>query len=70
MRRREEQGMVSALPPEQAQAAIGSTAQLNQAVKDAGDVGQQQGGFMSGLRETFRGLGSAGSGVAAVSRCI
>ena len=64
MRRREEQGMVSALPPEQVQAAIGSTAQLNQAVQDAGDVGQQQGGFMSGLRETFRGLGSAGSGVA------
>jgi hypothetical protein len=30
MRRREEQGMVSALPPEQVQAAVGSTAQLNQ----------------------------------------
>ena len=42
MRRREEQGMVSALPPEQVQAAIGSTVQLNQAVKDAGDVGQRQ----------------------------
>lgn len=42
MRRRKEQGMVSALPPEQVQAAIGSTAQLNQAVKDAGDVGQRQ----------------------------
>ena len=39
MRRREEQGMVSALPPEQVQAAIGSTDQLNQAVKDAGKVG-------------------------------
>jgi len=64
MRRREEQGMVSALPPEQVQAAIGSTDQLNQAVDDAGKVGQQQGGLMSDLRETFRGLGSAGSGVA------
>ena len=42
MRRREEQGMVSALPPEQVQAAIGSTAQLNQAVKDAGKVGMME----------------------------
>ena len=42
MRRREEQGMVSALPPEQVQAAIGSTVQLNQAVDDAGKVGQRQ----------------------------
>ena len=42
MRRREEQGMVSALPPEQVQAAIGSTAQLNQAVDDAGKVGMME----------------------------
>lgn len=42
MRRREEQGMVAALPPEQVQAAIGSTDQLNQAVKDAGKVGMME----------------------------
>jgi hypothetical protein len=64
MRRREEQGMVAALPPEQVQAAVGSTAQLNQAVQDSGKVGQQEGGFMAGLRETFRGLGSGGAGLA------
>jgi len=52
------------VPQVEAAAAIGSTAQLNQAVDDASKVGQQQGGFMSGLREAFRGLGSAGSGVA------
>ena len=39
MRRREEQGMVSALPPEQVQAAIGSTDQLNQAVNDSKNIG-------------------------------
>lgn len=63
MRRREEQGMVAALPPEQVQAAVGSTAQLNQAVQDASNVGQQEGGFIAGLRETFRGLGSGGAGL-------
>ena len=42
MRRREEQGMISALPPEQVQAAIGSTDQLNQAVDDAGKVGMME----------------------------
>jgi hypothetical protein len=64
MRRREEQGMVAALPPEQVQAAVGSTAQLNQAVQDASNVGQQEGGFMASLKEVFRGLGSGGSGLA------
>jgi len=64
MRRREEQGMVSALPPEQVQAAIGSTDQLSQAVQDSKNVGQQEGGFLRNLKETFRGIGSAGSGVA------
>ena len=71
MRRREEQGMVSALPPEQVQAAIGSTDQLNQAVKDAGDVGQQESGFtvknlgafLKGIA-TGEGIGSGGSGLA------
>lgn len=63
MRRREEQGMVAALPQVEAAAAVGSTAQLNQAVQDAGKVGQQEGGFMAGLRETFRGLGSGGAGL-------
>ena len=55
MRRREEQGMVAALPEAQAAVAVGSTAQLNQAVQDASKVGQQEGGFMAGLREAFRG---------------
>jgi hypothetical protein len=64
MRRREEQGMVAALPEAEVAAAVGSTAQLNQAVQDAGKVGQQEGGFMAGLRETFRGLGSGGAGLA------
>ena len=64
MRRREEQGMVAALSPEQVQARVGSPEQLEEAVQDASNVGQQQGGFMSGLRKAFRGLGSAGSGVA------
>ena len=63
MRRREEQGMVAALPQAEVAAAVGSTAQLNQAVEDASKVGQQEGGFMAGLRETFRGLGSGGAGL-------
>lgn len=49
MRRREEQGMVSALPQAEVAAAVGSTAQLNQAVQDAQNVGQRQlatGAFM------------------------
>lgn len=64
MRRREEQGMVAALPEAQAAVAVGSTAQLNQAVQDAGKVGQQESGFMAGLRETFRGIGTGGGGLA------
>ena len=63
MRRREEQGMVAALPEAQAAVAVGSTAQLNQAVQDASKVGQQENGFMAGLRETFRGLGTGGAGL-------
>ena len=49
MRRREEQGMVSALPQAEAAAVVGSTAQLNEAVKDAQNIGQRQlatGAFM------------------------
>lgn len=49
MRRREEQGMVAALPEAQAAVAVGSTAQLNQAVQDASNIGQRQlatGAFM------------------------
>ena len=42
MRRREEQGMVSALPEAQAAVAVGSTAQLNRAVQDAGKVGRME----------------------------
>ena len=42
MRRREEQGMVSALPEAQAAVAVGSTAQLNRAVQDSGNVGKTQ----------------------------
>lgn len=64
MRRREEQGMVSALPPEQVQARVGSPEQLEEAVQDSKNVGQQEGGFLRNLKETFRGIGSAGSGVA------
>jgi hypothetical protein len=64
MRRREEQGMVSALPPEQVQARVGSPEQLEEAVQDSKNVGQQEGGFLKNLKETFRGIGSAGSGVA------
>lgn len=64
MRRREEQGQVAALPEAQAAVAVGSTAQLNQAVQDASKVGQQEGGFMAGLRETFRGIGTGGGGLA------
>ena len=41
MRRREEQGMVSALPQAEAAAVVGSTAQLNEAVKDAQNIGQR-----------------------------
>jgi hypothetical protein len=40
MRRREEQGVVAALPEAEVAAAIGSTAQLNRAVQDAGNVGK------------------------------
>lgn len=64
MRRREEQGMVAALPEAEVAAAVGSTAQLNQAVQDASKVGQQENGFMAGLRETFRGIGTGGGGLA------
>lgn len=42
MRRREEQGMVAALPEAQAAVALGSTAQLNRAVQDAGKVGEME----------------------------
>jgi hypothetical protein len=42
MRRREEQGMVAALPEAQAAVAVGSTAQLNKAVQDAGNVGKME----------------------------
>ena len=42
MRRREEQGMVAALPEAQAAVAVGSTAQLNRAVQDAGNVGKME----------------------------
>ena len=42
MRRREEQGMVAALPEAQAAVAVGSTAQLNRAVQDAGKVGEME----------------------------
>lgn len=42
MRRREEQGMVAALPEAQAAVAVGSTAQLNRAVQDAGKVGRME----------------------------
>ena len=51
------------VPQVEAAAAVGSTAQLNQAVQDASKVGQQEGGFMAGLREAFRGLGSGGAGL-------
>jgi hypothetical protein len=64
MRRREEQGLVGALPPEQVQARVGSPEQLEEAVQDSKNVGQQEGGFLRNLKETFRGIGSAGSGVA------
>jgi hypothetical protein len=42
MRRREEQGVVSALPEAQAAVAVGSTAQLNRAVQDASKIGKTQ----------------------------
>ena len=42
MRRREEQGMVAALPEAQAAVAVGSTAQLNKAVQDASKVGRME----------------------------
>ena len=54
----------SSVPQVEAAAAVGSTAQLNQAVQDASKVGQQEGGFIAGLREAFRGLGSGGAGLA------
>ncbi len=52
------------VPQVEAAAAVGSTAQLNQAVQDSGKVGQQEGGFFAGLKEAFRGLGSGGAGLA------
>ena len=51
------------VPQVEAAAVVGSTAQLNQAVQDASKVGQQEGGFMAGLREAFRGLGTGGAGL-------
>lgn len=63
MRRREEQGQVAALPEAQAAVALGSTAEMNRAVQDAGKVGQS-GGFLEGLKEAFRGIGASGSGLA------
>ena len=42
MRRREEQGMVAALPEAQAAVAVGSTAQLNRAVQDSSKVGRME----------------------------
>lgn len=42
MRRREEQGMVSALPEAQAAVAVGSTAEMNRAVQDASKVGMME----------------------------
>lgn len=64
MRRREEQGMVAALSPEQVQARVGSPEQLQEAVQDASRVGQQDGGLMDNLKEAFRGIGAFGSGTA------
>jgi hypothetical protein len=51
------------VPQVEAAAAVGSTAQLNQAVQDASNVGQQEGGFMAGLKEVFRGIGTGGGGL-------
>lgn len=42
MRRREEQGQVAALPEAQAAVAVGSTAEMNRAVQDAGKVGMME----------------------------
>lgn len=42
MRRREEQGMVAALPEAQAAVAVGSTAQLNRAVQQSATVGEMR----------------------------
>lgn len=64
MRRREEQGQVAALSPEQVQARVGSPEQLQEAVQDASRVGQQDGGLMANLKEAFRGIGAFGSGTA------
>jgi len=71
MRRREEQGMVSALPPEQVQARVGSPEQLEEAVQDSKNVGQQEGGFSAKNLEAFlkgiatgEGIGAGGSGLA------
>jgi hypothetical protein len=52
------------VPQVEAAAAVGSTAQLNQAVQDASNVGQQERGFMAGLKEVFRGIGTGGGGLA------
>jgi hypothetical protein len=51
------------VPQVEAATAVGSTAQLNQAVQDASNVGQQEGGFMAGLKEVFRGIGTGGGGL-------
>jgi hypothetical protein len=51
------------VPQVEAAAVVGSTAQLNQAVQDASNVGQQDGGFMAGLKEVFRGIGTGGGGL-------
>ncbi len=64
MRRREEQGMVSALPPEQVQAAIGSTDQLNQAVNDSKNIGFEENFILRNLKNMLPGAGAGGSGVA------
>ncbi len=51
------------IPQVESAAVVGSTAQLNQAVQDASNVGQQEGGFMAGLKEVFRGIGTGGGGL-------
>jgi hypothetical protein len=51
------------IPEVETAAIVGSTAQLNQAVQDAGTVGKES-GFMAGLKEAFRGIGAGGAGLA------
>ena len=53
MRRREEQGMVAALPEAQAAVAVGSTAQLNQAVQQSATVGEMRRREEQGLVSTL-----------------